>query len=456
MSRLPSSFNNPILRDIFSDLLPPSARLARQARTEQLYPPLTQEEEDEITPGLLSKSMRALEYVGETLDKPGRALRGLLAGRPEAALNLIPFSDMLGITDPQKSTTGRELVEKLGFAPNDPDKWFEPGDIAGFAAEVLLDPLTYVSGGAASLTKPAQALQKAGLLDDLAKVATKGVGKMGKREARLRTKIGDVWDFVNKISDPAKQKAAKAAADKAASAMNLPSFGTLSPAELNKPLGGLMGYGLPMMSPMGVLGTGPRSIKAAQLMDKTGEWIGSSKVGSAVRGLFDPSVKSSTYAPAQRAISNMSKIIGIREEEIASRKFATLDNIIPKDKSNVSGLAAYWEKGKHYRDSPGIEEISEKTKGIIDSTIESARKNIHEAIDLGVDVNEWKETEAFRYLPHYVLGPAGDPKISSAFESKIFGGAGKALQPRDPALDKVYQETINSWVLLHGGKVRKV
>ena len=48
----------------------------------------------------MSFLLDALSYFGEAADKPGRAIRGVLGGRPHEALAAIPFSDTLGWTDP--------------------------------------------------------------------------------------------------------------------------------------------------------------------------------------------------------------------------------------------------------------------------------------------------------------------------------------------------------------------
>lgn len=91
--------------------------------------------------------MELLGYVGETLDKPGRAFRGILAGRPDELLNLVPFSDTAGWTDPAQRTTGRQLLEKYGMLdPGTPGE-FEPGDVAGFGADLLTDPLNWLGAG---------------------------------------------------------------------------------------------------------------------------------------------------------------------------------------------------------------------------------------------------------------------------------------------------------------------
>lgn len=91
----------------------------------------------------------ALGYVSESLDKPGRAVRGLLGGRPEELANLVPFSDTLGLTDPANRVSGRDLLEKLGVVdPRQEGEGFGLGDIAGMGTEMLLDPTKLLLGGA--------------------------------------------------------------------------------------------------------------------------------------------------------------------------------------------------------------------------------------------------------------------------------------------------------------------
>lgn len=107
--------------------------------------------------------LESLQYVGETLDKPGAALRGLLAGRPDQLLNLLPFSDTLGITDPSQRVSGRDFLQEWGVLDqNTPGLDF--GDVAGFFAEEVLDPVNWVPGG--FLAK--QGLKGASKLDEVA------------------------------------------------------------------------------------------------------------------------------------------------------------------------------------------------------------------------------------------------------------------------------------------------
>lgn len=187
----------PLQQDL---LMPPVRR--RRRRKKQL--PLPSEEEI----GMLGKSMGMVQYLGETLDKPGRAIRGLLAGRPEALLNLVPFSDTMELTDPQKATSGRDLLEMLGAVERnkpglgikgwDPSKWDWGnlgGDVAGFATEVALDPLTLLTGplgATGALTKQgiAKVAAKAGKGARVAKTAAQQSDELGEMVARAHKAIG--------------------------------------------------------------------------------------------------------------------------------------------------------------------------------------------------------------------------------------------------------------------------
>ncbi len=136
-------------------------RATAPRRVAQQPLPLSEEEQA----SLLQQGIGALSYVAETLDKPGSAVRGLLAGQPEQLLNLIPFSDTLGITDPESVVSGRELLETYGLAPKNIPGFFNSFedaafDVAGFATEVVLDPLLYVTGPLGSLTKAGLKAQK--------------------------------------------------------------------------------------------------------------------------------------------------------------------------------------------------------------------------------------------------------------------------------------------------------
>ncbi len=92
----------------------------------------------------MSWLLDALEYAMDSADKPGRAVRGALMGRADEVAAALPFSDSLGITDPSRRVSGRDLVSTLGGTGSD-----TADGVLGFGAEVALDPTTYVGLGAA-------------------------------------------------------------------------------------------------------------------------------------------------------------------------------------------------------------------------------------------------------------------------------------------------------------------
>lgn len=86
----------------------------------------------------MSSFLDAIEYAGDALGKGGRAVRGVLAGRPDEALAMLPFSDSLGLTDESRAVSGQQLLNHYGV--EDRDGW------GGMAVEMLADPLNLVSG----------------------------------------------------------------------------------------------------------------------------------------------------------------------------------------------------------------------------------------------------------------------------------------------------------------------
>lgn len=107
----------------------------------------------------------AVSTVGDTIDKftGGRAVRGILNGRPREALSILPFSDTLGITDARQASSGKDVLKNFGLTSDD-----DPlGGAKSFLAEAVLDPGT-LFGGAGFLKAGAKRLGKLAKLDEFA------------------------------------------------------------------------------------------------------------------------------------------------------------------------------------------------------------------------------------------------------------------------------------------------
>ncbi len=152
---------------------------AIQRQQNPLLPDISPEEQQGLLSNLGTNALSGLGYVGGSLSKAfgGRAIRGLLGGKPEELLSAIPFSDTLGITDPANEVHGSEL---LGGDHDTP--FLSPQGIGGFALDVALDPATWFGG---AIVKGA---------GRVAQLAGKGAAKYIPGAATAGNKIYDVAD----------------------------------------------------------------------------------------------------------------------------------------------------------------------------------------------------------------------------------------------------------------------
>jgi hypothetical protein len=149
--------------DPLDDLLDPFGGFSM--RRPPAFPALPEAEARGLAGTLTDGALSGLGYVGSVLDKTfgGRALRGLLGGHTDELKSLIPFSDSVGWTDPTRAVSGEDLLNHLGYHP-ERGTWAER-NLAGPAAEIALDPGTYLTLGSAALTKAGQAAKAAGTLE---------------------------------------------------------------------------------------------------------------------------------------------------------------------------------------------------------------------------------------------------------------------------------------------------
>jgi len=220
--------------------------------------------------------MSALRNVGETLDKPGAAVRGILSGlgmgtKPGewggGLLNLIPFSDTLGITNPEKRIQPEDLT---GLKSNESDDWLTKAGkfAANTGVGVVTDPLFWTTAGIMpAMSKGANALRAAGGLPkgfNLAKFA----GTAGPRQAGMLKTVGEVGEAAAKEygrSWPDILKGMGTYSERNLGGQPVESL-------LKQPVSGLFNIG-PMAGgrkPWATLGTGRLAQKMARLEDIAG------------------------------------------------------------------------------------------------------------------------------------------------------------------------------------------
>ena len=233
-------------------------------RPQPMFQPLPPEEEESLLAKAARYGLGGLGWLGEALSKGGRAVRGTISGLTGGdfgggLLNLIPFSDTAGWTDPQNQVTGRNFLEHFGALEKGvPGSGLDVGDVAGFATDVLTDPLTFLTTGAKALNP----------LGELAKKAGINVGKLGVR--------GRMAGFAEGTPE------AEILARKVAQV----PVGPLLPNQIaevaNKPLGGAIGFRLPFQDPWAA----PTSISGP--LATAGEYIAGSPVGQAFGAATKP------------------------------------------------------------------------------------------------------------------------------------------------------------------------
>jgi hypothetical protein len=356
-------------------------------------PPLSPQEEDSILGRITGSALGGLGYVGSVLEKTfgGRALRGVLAGKPRELLSPIPFSDTLGITDEQDRVSGKEL---LGLGED--SGW--GGTLAGIGAELALDPAMYLSFGGAALTK-------AGQIGKLARPLPNSIA------GRATTTLGEHLGIPN-VGPPT---LAQSVASDLAKARGV---------GLDEPLGGVLGIGLPFSKPAVVLGAGQGGADFMAGLGKFGSAVDAglrkvplvggmyglgadavSKVadvgGRYARSLLDPEVMEATTASGQ---------VTAPLAREASRQFLSTQ----KDR-----LAGYYQRLKAAGAEPTGDELRSLVEGVykgppvhpeVAAVADAIKADLADArgriTQLGGNVEALQDIYA-GYLPRYRTLPGG-------------------------------------------------
>jgi len=260
-----------------------------------------QSEEDHLLASLGGASMSALQYIGGSLDKPGSAVRGLLAGRPDELLNLIPFSDTLGITSMDDRVSGRDLL-RMGGMIGKKDNW--SNFAGGLALEIATDPLTFLGPmTSASKTLAGKAAAKAGHLP------TTAAGRIG---GSINSVMDDLAKHGEKFGDLNPLNAFKQNIAHTVEKMGLDSAGEA--AFRAEPLSGIMSFGVPGVPSMQkVFGAGAKegslAMKTAEGVDALSKGLRESRVGTLASEMFDNSVLGRKMASSQAAVRATSPLM---------------------------------------------------------------------------------------------------------------------------------------------------
>lgn len=275
----------------FADPFSPQPVAARQPSP---IPPITEAEKQSLLAQIGSAGLGGLSYIAGALNKPGRVIRGLLGGQPREALNIVPFSDALGLTDPSQEVHGSQINANLGLTDNPHPDFFTPQGIAGFATDVLTDPLTYMSFGGHALTELGEAAKAAHVLP----------GSVGERLA------GVTGEAAEKLAEATGRPLAEVAGQK---------------------LGGHVGLGVPFMgNNIGTYDLGPlanaagsavRALPGGNALLNAG-----SAVGGAVSDLYNrtipPLFQKSVMGQTEPALQDVARGVsaGIPEVQAAARR----------------------------------------------------------------------------------------------------------------------------------------
>lgn len=370
--------------------------------------------------------MSGLGWLGETLDKPGRAVRGLLSGRPGELLNLLPFSDTIGITDPTAQTSGRDLLEQIGILDAN-QEGLDTGDVAGFGAEIALDPLTYLTFGASALGKSGRIGKAAGVTaKDIAKAASKKLGRtVGKSEARMLTNLGDVL----KYSDDAEGLSSRLARAAEKSGTTLDEISTDA-------LGGLFGAGKPFGGPSW-LAQGATAQKAAQKLDKLGNVLRYGKVpgtqvspGQQLARLFSPragGLSTPELAPIADDLFDAKKAIQQNVRSDVASKATKLFNKGQLDDESAMLGRMYFEGVDLQHLSP--EELAKAEsvgKVMQDYYVPSGTGNslpeLQQAVEaVGGDVGKLADPAGVQYVPRQFVDYLSNSVLSMPREERLVG-----------------------------------
>ena len=409
---------------------------------------LTPEEEEDLLSSLERAGLSTLAYIGESIDKPMAALRGLLAGRPEELANIIPFSDALGITsseglfggsalqvtDDEDTVYGRDLLETWGLADENVDglggsDWSSidygdaMADIAGFGIDLLGVPM---AGPANALSKAGRLGRAAGLTDEAAAIA-KASGQGGITKYRVTNTLQDALNDV--AGSP---MIGKSQDDLMASLYRAGGGMGMDRAAVDAVMGERLGSSV-RFAGLGLPEKMDRAVASG--FDSALGAMGNTGPGRVLRQAFDRGAAGTGNAPGQDFLGPRWNLYQDQAELAARRSNAEMASIAQRNKDILSRLGDGNENMGWYRvqetrdinelrnrpgivpeDWLGIEELR-KVKGVVDAMPDRAGP-------AGVSFNKLIDDEV-DYMSRQVQGMK--PSMLST-ESKLFSSEDPSSQ----------------------------
>lgn len=251
--------------------------------------PLADPEADSVIKRLGSVSSSALQSGLYALDTPGAIVRGGLG-----KLAGVKASD-------GDRVSGRDLLNHIGVTDKYDKGWGSWG--LGLGAEILTDPLSYISP--LSLTRGGLAAAKTGATKGLSRVQMLR-GFNGTEDALRAAGHGD--DAISRLRTQG-QAIATPDAERAIMASDPEHFVSRigqpgsAPSVTNRPLQALAGVGLPFASPSAFIGTGRTAQGIAGGIDSVaGRLKYGTTAGRWLNGMFDNRTHESVGGEIQRAM----------------------------------------------------------------------------------------------------------------------------------------------------------
>jgi hypothetical protein len=423
---------------------------------EEPVPAPAPETAPEVEQGVLSKigntALSGLSVIGSALDLVPSMIRDV------ATLDN-PFDQLLTPFSAENRNTGRDVLTKWGMTkPNDPDKW-EAADFLGFGVDVASGlPMAGIGLGGKALTDGGKALSKAGLLDDLMRVAP--ATTPGKLSARISTTVDDIIKpRLGEELNPLYTAGSKEAMERqgrlmdAASAMGIDDVTPL----LQQKVGGIADLRLPF-APTNIVGTGGTALKYANKLDEGLRKVHDFEIPGTgiapiadIHSLFDSTIGEAGTAMGRRL---MRPLLNDRRDamyaargEIGDLAQELIDNGGQFADNSVDSSRALRRVMEGY-DAPqnaGVQNVRDKARTMLDQMVPDAN-------EWGVKLDNLKEVIT-QYFPRR---KTKEMNVGVGRGSKVLNATDDFAEMREPFLRDLGEGTDSIFQLVDDPTVKQL